>query len=376
MQSPLRSAFQSPSMSSALVRRQTERVQFLKPERLLEVLGIHEGMKILDFGTGSGQYAYLFAEAMKGTGMIYASDIASEQIQYIQQTIKQRGFKNIQPILADASKFDPFYEGIKVDLIFMAHAYFYLNDQKQYVTRLKASLNPNGRFALLGYKWIDGRFMPRFSPNGSRVSLDFFRTEDITNVFGLAKFLEQNSFKKAIASLFNPKIHREITFLQKGHSVKKVKAMITSDFNRMLNNDLLADAFFNERGDLDPALNLSPDERRFAEWGRRFLKDEIPFLEQNTKLKLSEMFKSYINGLLIVGQFRSFLFDGQGLFTAWAKMPSAVFTKKLLLKSGYQFEGEYDFLPFETLLLFSLPQSKERRAIAAQWKSLQKIRQI
>jgi tRNA A58 N-methylase Trm61 len=50
---------------------------FAHPPRNVAEFGISPGMSVADFGSGSGAYVLLLAEALSGSGHVYAVDIQS-----------------------------------------------------------------------------------------------------------------------------------------------------------------------------------------------------------------------------------------------------------------------------------------------------------
>jgi len=50
-------------------------VSFSDPQKNVERFGITEGMRVADFGSGSGHYTHALAEAVGSSGTVYAIDI-------------------------------------------------------------------------------------------------------------------------------------------------------------------------------------------------------------------------------------------------------------------------------------------------------------
>lgn len=338
----------SAPMSSSLIRRQTERAQLTKPGELIKTLGIHEGMEILDFGAGTGQYTYIFADAMKGTGMVYATDISPEKIRYITQEIERKGIKNITPILTSSTGFDRFYEDLRVDLIFMAHTHYFLSDKILYFSNLKNSLLPGGRLAILSYK------MPAN-----------FKSEDITDMSGLSAFLKTAGLKYPPFSFFDSAAIEELLRDENTEATEKLKTVIVDNLNRLLSSDLLIKVFFDKDGVLKPGPDLLPEEKVFMEWLMRFLTVETPSMDQATIPGVAissadvhrDFCKMYINRILIVSYLRPFLFNGRAPYLPGnSSQGDSGFMqneKKMMKGLGYELVGEYDFIPFEELLIFS-----------------------
>ena len=54
---------------------ETQALKLPRIDALIRTLDLKPGMTILDIGAGSGQQSYKIAEALKGTGKVYAADI-------------------------------------------------------------------------------------------------------------------------------------------------------------------------------------------------------------------------------------------------------------------------------------------------------------
>lgn len=62
------------------VERQAARQHFVNPEDLIASLGITKGMTIVDIGSGPGFVSGLFADALQGTGKVFATDISPQYV--------------------------------------------------------------------------------------------------------------------------------------------------------------------------------------------------------------------------------------------------------------------------------------------------------
>ena len=60
----------------------------------MDRLEILPGMTILDIGTGSGQYAWRFAERVTDSGHVFATDVNIDMVNYVKQEVYRRGLKN------------------------------------------------------------------------------------------------------------------------------------------------------------------------------------------------------------------------------------------------------------------------------------------
>lgn len=74
---------------------------FSDPLKNIEQFHIHEGMKVADFGVGTGAYAFALADAVKEDGKVYALDIQKKFVTALSKEAETRGLTQIQALWAD-----------------------------------------------------------------------------------------------------------------------------------------------------------------------------------------------------------------------------------------------------------------------------------
>ena len=81
--------------------RQLRRADLL--EAWLRDLAITPGMRVLDVGAGPGFFSLRLAERVGPAGVVYAVDRSAEALAHLARLQQERGFTNIQRIVADIS---------------------------------------------------------------------------------------------------------------------------------------------------------------------------------------------------------------------------------------------------------------------------------
>lgn len=109
-------------------------------QRIIETLEIRPGMNILDIGAGTGLFTFRFAEALKGTGMVFSTDVNPGMIEYIKKKMGESRYKNIFPVLVKSEGLDPFYKQNVFDIIFLSGVYRMLQHPDDYFSQLRTSL--------------------------------------------------------------------------------------------------------------------------------------------------------------------------------------------------------------------------------------------
>jgi arsenite methyltransferase len=125
-----------------------------KPEEILKTLALKQGQKIADIGAGGGYFSLKFADAVGKQGAVYAVDTDPGKIEFIRKNAAEKGLDNIHMILA--SRESPNLPE-KIDLIFLRNVYHHISNRVEYFTKLKESLRPDGRIAIVEHN-RGGRF--------------------------------------------------------------------------------------------------------------------------------------------------------------------------------------------------------------------------
>ena len=127
---------------------------FAHPARNVGALGIEPGMLVADFGSGSGAYVLLIAEALANAGHVYAIDVQRDLLQRTKNEAQRRGFKNVEVIWTDlehhqASKL----ADRKLDLVLISNLLFQVENRSAILAEAWRILKPMGRLAVID--WSD-----------------------------------------------------------------------------------------------------------------------------------------------------------------------------------------------------------------------------
>ena len=140
-----------------------DRVERLKPDRVLELLNLKHGDVVADVGSGSGVFTRRFAQAVGPEGKVYAVDIDKELLRYNRERIEEAGLKNVEFILGEYD--DPKLPSRAVDLAFICDVLHHIEHRQVYLTNLHSCLKEKGRLAIIDYKtnWPPGHESMAFS---------------------------------------------------------------------------------------------------------------------------------------------------------------------------------------------------------------------
>jgi predicted methyltransferase len=129
------------------------------PAEVIEALALRPGDHVADLGSGTGYFTFRLARAVGPRGKVYAVDVDEALNAELRAQAAREGHGNIDVI--DARPDDPGLPAGAIDLIFTSNTYHHLKNRAAYFARLKTSLKPGGRLAIIEF---DGRgWMPLFS---------------------------------------------------------------------------------------------------------------------------------------------------------------------------------------------------------------------
>lgn len=126
---------------------------------LFSGLALRPGSTFLDLGCGRGDYAVAVSELIGETGHVYAVDAWEEGIEQLRSALKDRGIRNVSPILADIGQRLPL-EDHAIDVCFMATVFHDLvqeNVHCQTLLEVKRTLKEDGTLAVVEFKKFAGR---------------------------------------------------------------------------------------------------------------------------------------------------------------------------------------------------------------------------
>lgn len=122
-------------------------------DRVVRILKIQKGQMIADIGAGGGYFSVLLARATGSAGKIYAADISTRSLDFINRYAHKQGVKNVITILARQD-----HSGLQnnsVDLVFLRNTYHHISKRVAYFRRLIKVLKPGARVVIIDYHpWI------------------------------------------------------------------------------------------------------------------------------------------------------------------------------------------------------------------------------
>ena len=125
-----------------------------RPDRVLDVMGLRPGDVVADVGAGSGYYTRRIAKRVLPGGKVYASDIQREMLILLEQLATEEGVRGIETLQGTST--DPRLPEGALDWILLADVYHEMEAFELMLVRMRDSLAPGGRVALVEYRKEDG----------------------------------------------------------------------------------------------------------------------------------------------------------------------------------------------------------------------------
>ena len=142
-----------------------DRDEWQKPEEVIQTLKIQPGDQVADLGSGSGYFTFRLADAVGQSGKVYAVDIDADMNADLAQRAKDKGYQNIDVLLATPN--DPGLPENSINLIFSSNAYHHLENRATYFANLRQYLHSQGRIAIIdfhGKGWLQ-QFIGHYTPS-------------------------------------------------------------------------------------------------------------------------------------------------------------------------------------------------------------------
>ena len=141
-----------------------KRDEWQKPHEVIQALALKPDAVIADIGSGTGYFAVRFAN-MAPKGRVYGVDIEPDMVKYLAGRAKREKRDNV---IAIAGAPDDPRLPERADLILMVDVFHHIEDRARYFRKLRASLKPGGRIAIIDFR-IDS---PEGPPKAARIAPD------------------------------------------------------------------------------------------------------------------------------------------------------------------------------------------------------------
>jgi len=135
----------APSIQAAYQSESRDKIE--QPEKVMEATGVKPGMVIGEVGAGRGYFTFWLSRGVGGTGKIYANDIDSSALSYVERRYADEKVANIETVLGTVD--DPRFPLASLDMVFMVNAFHDLERPVELLANLRPCLKPDATVVLM-----------------------------------------------------------------------------------------------------------------------------------------------------------------------------------------------------------------------------------
>ena len=136
----------APALLKLDVGELPDRAAWSHPGRVVRSLDLAPSARVADIGAGGGYFTFHLADALP-SGSVYATDVAPKIVEDLRDEVRRRGYDNIEVLLSETS--DAGLPESSIDLALICDVYHHIDDRVPYFDRLRTSLTPRGRVAII-----------------------------------------------------------------------------------------------------------------------------------------------------------------------------------------------------------------------------------
>jgi len=118
-----------------------------KPAEVIRALQLRPQDAVADIGSGTGYFAVRLARALP-QGSVYGADVEPDMVRYLNERAGRERLANLRSVLAAGDR--PNLPA-PVDLVLVVDTYHHIARRSLYFTKLKESLRPGGRVAIIDF---------------------------------------------------------------------------------------------------------------------------------------------------------------------------------------------------------------------------------
>ena len=151
-----------------------ERLALLPVERVLALVEVKAGERVLDVGCGPGVFAVPPARAVGPSGHVFAVDLREEMVEACRRRVETWGLSNVTVRRSEESSIP--LPPSSVDLVFVCHLLHELEDPAALLADVRRVLKPGGRLVAVEWEKAEMEAGPpvehRLTPEDSRAILE------------------------------------------------------------------------------------------------------------------------------------------------------------------------------------------------------------
>jgi ubiquinone/menaquinone biosynthesis C-methylase UbiE len=117
------------------------------PDKIMDAIGVVEGMRIGEAGAGSGYMTFPLAERVGEGGLVFANDISRSALATIERRAASEGVANIETVMGKVD--DPLFPEQDLDMVIMVYVLHYMEKPLDFVENLPRYLKPGAPLVII-----------------------------------------------------------------------------------------------------------------------------------------------------------------------------------------------------------------------------------
>jgi ubiquinone/menaquinone biosynthesis C-methylase UbiE len=123
---------------------------YARRREIVEAIGLRPGMAVADIGSGTGLFAWLFAERVGPEGTVYAVEIAPAFLKYIGDQASRRGLEKVVRPVRSTQEVTNLAPG-SIDVAFVCATYHHFERPEKILASIHRALRPGGRLIVIDF---------------------------------------------------------------------------------------------------------------------------------------------------------------------------------------------------------------------------------
>lgn len=123
------------------------RDQNLQPEKVMDVIGLKEGMRAGEAGASYGYFTLWMSKRVGGTGIVYANDIDASVLELLKRRCESMKITNIKTVKGAID--DPLFPKTGLDMIVVFDCLFEFAQPLKWMQNTKRYLKPDGKLVIV-----------------------------------------------------------------------------------------------------------------------------------------------------------------------------------------------------------------------------------
>lgn len=136
-------------------------MNFCDPQHNVLQMGLREGLKVGDFGSGIGHFALAVAPIVGNEGKVYAVDVQEDVLTRLRAEAEHRKLRNVETVWGDIERLrgTKLKDGV-LDAVILSNTLFQLEHKEGAMAELKRVLKPGGTLLVVDWAGCYGGMGP------------------------------------------------------------------------------------------------------------------------------------------------------------------------------------------------------------------------